>query len=45
MDVRHEDNDGDCTIMEYIEVKGTEKAYVSGLGIGISIITASESDR
>ena len=43
MNSHHEDSEGGFTIKEYIEVKGTEKAYDSGRWVGSSMRTASTS--
>ena len=40
-DQHHEDNDGGCTMSEYIDVSGTENAYDSGRWLGRSIKTMS----
>ena len=39
--LHQEDSEGEFTIKEYIEVRGTEKAYDSGLCVGSSMRTAS----
>ncbi len=41
MNLHHDDSEGEFTIKEYIEVKGTENAYDSGRCVGSSMRTTS----
>lgn len=41
MYIHHEEREGGWTIREYIDVRGTEKAYDSGRCVGRSMRTTS----